>query len=253
LVLVLVLFTAAPAALAEARQWRNADGTRTLVGDYLAHDARRVTIRRADGRVFTLELAQLSAEDRAWLAKRRDGATPAAAESAAPANDESAVFDTLKLGDTHVDVRAKLQASKAVELTIPATFLARMGLNGSYRTRQQIGGQHCLLFFDWDAASRLNELTLQTEPKAPASYPTTLKETWQELARLLTALHGSPASQAGFPPAAQLTEQGMVLGSHLWRLEGGHSALLGTARDANGYSVIVRFTSQAIAAPSPIP
>jgi hypothetical protein len=243
----------APANPATARQWRNADGTRTFAGEYLSHDVRRVTIRREDGRVFTLDLAQLHPDDRAWLAKHQATATGTTTAPHAALPDDSAVFDTLKLGDPHADVRAKLQASKAVELTIPDSFLARMGLNGSYRTRQQIGGQQCLLFFDWDASMCLNELTLQTVPKPLATYATTLKTTWEELAKLLTALHGNPASKAGFPPAAQLTENGMVLGSHLWRLEGGHSALLGTARDPNGFSVIVRFTNQSITAPSPIP
>lgn len=252
--LALVLALLPLAAHAASRQWRNADGSRTFAGEYLSHDSRRVTIRRSDGRVFTLDLAQLHADDRAWLAQQGQGTKPGTSgthDAAQP--DESAVFDTLKLGDPHAEVRAKLQASKAVELTIPDTFLARMGLNGSYRTRQQIGGLHCLLFFDWDASMHLNELTMQTEPQPLAAYATGLRATWEELAKLLTALHGPPVSKADFPPAAQLTENGMVLGSHLWRLEGGHSALLGTARDAAGFSVIVRFTSQPIAAPSPIP
>lgn len=235
---------------AESRDWRSADGSRTFAGEYLSHDARRVTIRRSDGRVFTLDLAKLHPEDRAWLVDRK---TSPSAPQGQPAADDAAVFDTLKLGDSHAEVRAKLQASKAVELAIPETFLARMGLNGSYRTRQQIGGLHCLLFFDWDSDTRLNEVTLQTEPKSAASYATTLQATWRELVKLMTTLHGAPASHAEFPAAAQLTDDGMVLGSHLWRLEGGHSALLGTARESAGYSVIVRFTSQPIAVPPRVP
>lgn len=235
-------------AAAQPRTWRSADGTGSFVGEYLRHDARRVTIRRKDDRVFTLDLAKLHPDDQAWL-KQQGG--PAALPADPVAADENAVFDTLKLGDLYADVTKKLAASQALELTVAETYLGRLGLNGSYRTRQQIGGQHCLLFFDWStdaagAASRLRELSLQTEPADASNYATRLRATWTEFADLLTKLHGPPLQAAGFPPLAELSSDGICLSSHLWRLDGGHSALLGTARDAGRYSVVVRFTTEAI-------
>lgn len=245
---------ASPAAV--PRTWRSSDGSGSFVGNYLRHDARRVTIRRRDGRVFTLELARLHPDDRAWLDRLGGATTP----KGPVAPDDTAVFYDLKLGDLHADVRSKLEANEALELTIPATFLARFGLNGSYRTRQQIGGQHCLLYFDWSSdgqdASRLRELSLQTEPADAAAYPGRLRTTWEEFAKLLATLHGPPLQAAGYPQPTDLTADGMFLASHLWRLGNGHSALLGTARDAGRFSVVVRFTTDSIepvAVPAPAP
>ncbi len=251
-----LLATAAAPAAAAPRTWRSSDGSGSFVGNYLRHDARRVTIRRRDGRVFTLELARLHPDDRAWL-DQLGGAT-APKDPVAP--DDTAVFYDLKLGDLHADVRSKLAANEAVELAIPATFLARFGLNGSYRTRQQIGGQHCLLYFDWSSegqdTSRLRELSLQTEPADASAYPGRLRATWEEFAKLLATLHGPPLQAAGYPQPTDLTADGMFLASHLWRLGNGHSALLGTARDAGRFSVVVRFTTDSIepvAVPAPAP
>ncbi len=244
--LLLVAWLTCLPATAEPRSWRNSDGSRTFSGDYLSHDANRVSIRGSDGRVFTLELGKLHPDDRAWLAAQ-PARSPATHPDPLP--DDSAVFDTLKFGDSLEQVTAKLKASKAVELTIGEIYLPRVGLNGSFRTCRKIGGQHCLLFFDWTDKFHLKELTLQTEPLPLTAYSSTLHDTWQDLVKLMTTLHGSPASATSFPPAAQLSQEGMVLGSHLWRVNG-HSALLGTARDNAGYSVIVRFTTDPIPTPA---
>lgn len=239
--LATVLGLAALPAVAAPRSWKSTDGTRTFDGDYVTHDAQRVTIRRADGRVFTLDIGKLHADDRAWLSTQQAASTDIPPPAAA-----AAVFDTLCLGDSYNDVQAKLKASQAVELTIAETYLARMGLNGSYRTKQQIGGLHCRLSFDWTKDFHLRELILQTEPQPTDLYNTSLAATWNELIILLSALHGPPASIAGYPAITQLSQDGMMLGSHLWRTEGGASAVLGTARDAGRYSVAVRFTTASI-------
>jgi hypothetical protein len=249
----LLLLAAVPFADAAPRTWRNAGGTRSFRGEYLRHDARRVTIRRQGGRVFTLDIDKLHADDRAWLAAQ---AKPASGGGNVPAPqasgpDDVAVFDTIKLGDSHAEVRRKLEESKALELTMDRTYLARFGLNGTYRTKQEIGGQHCLLYFDWTKNRKgellLHELSLQTEPVSAASYSKRLRATWVDLAKLLSALHGPPVQAAEFPAIADLSTDGMFLASHLWRLENGNSILLGTVRDAGRYSVGVRFTTDAIA------
>jgi len=247
--LALVVADAAP------RVWRNAEGTRSFVGEYIRHDARRVTIRRQGGRVFTLDIDKLHPDDRAWLASHGQPAGDGSAkESAFPDASRPAdapVFDTIKLGDSYAEVRKKLDESEALELTMDRTYMARFGLNGTYRTKAEIGGQHCLLFFDWAKNQKgerlLHELSLQTEPLSAVAYPKKLRATWSELAKLLGALHGKPVQAADYPKITDLSTDGMFLASHLWRLENGHSILLGTARDGGKFSVVVRFTTDTIA------
>jgi hypothetical protein len=241
-VLVLTLLLSSSALLfAESRTWKSSDGANSFAGEYVTHDAKRVTIRRADGRVFTLELAKLHADDKAWLEKK-----PVPGRAAAePLPDPNAVFDTLCFGDSRADVTKKLKESKAVEAAVNETFLGRVGLNGSYRTRQQIGGLHCELYFDWSPGGNLTEVSLQTQGVARTAYASRLKSNWEELAEILTMLHGKPLQTADFPAIDDL-QNDVFLASHLWRLEGGGSALLGTAMQGGQYQVVVRFTQEGI-------
>ena len=113
-------------------------------------------------------------------------------KDAEPLPDPNAVFDTLCFGDPRADVIKKLKESKIVEAGLDETFLGRVGLNGTYRTRKQIGGLHCDLYFDWSAGGNLTEVSLQTQGVDRSSYAGRLKENWAELAELLTMLHGKP-------------------------------------------------------------
>ena len=159
--------------------------------------------------------------------------------------DPNAVFDTLCFGDARADVMKKLKESKIVEAGLDETFMGRVGLNGTYRTRKQIGGLHCELYFDWSAGGNLTEVSLQTQGVDRSSYAGRLKENWAELAELLTMLHGKPLQDAEFPPLDDLQDD-LFLASHLWRLEGGGSALLGTSMQGGKCLVVVRFTQERI-------
>lgn len=240
LVLTLLISTA-PLLHAESRTWKNSDGSQSFTGDYITHDAKRVTIRRADGRVFTLELAKLHESDKTWLSTKQ---VPGRA-AAEPLPDPNAVFDTLCFGDSRADVTKKLKESKIVEAGLDETFLGRVGLNGTYRTRKQIGGLHCELYFDWSAGDNLSEVSLQTQGVDRSAYAGRLKSNWAELADLLTMLHGKPLQEADFPDIDDLQDD-LFLASHLWRLEGGGSALLGTSMQGGKYLVVVRFTQEKI-------
>lgn len=232
-------------ATAAPRPWKDPEGSRTILGDFVSRDADKVTIRRADGRVFTLTLDKLHPDDRKWLDANHPPAT-------APAgNANQGVFDSLCFGDTRQQVTAKLKASKIVELTADETYLGRLGLNGVFRTRKDVGGLPCMLFFDWTEDGALNELSLQTSPLAESAYDTRIKNCWGELIKLVTSLYGKPLQGAAYPDMAQLAE-GSFLATHLWRLEGGGSILLGTARDTDGYTAVVRFTKREVA-PVPVP
>lgn len=238
-------------AQAESRKWMSKDGSKFIVADYVSHNQFTVTVKRVDGKVVTLGRNDLHPDDVNFLAKlptpktTTGKPTTASPTAATPAMEDSAVFDTLKLGDTRKEVQDKIKASKMLELTVDEIYLGRFGLNGSYRTKQTIGGLKCLLYFDWDSNSNLKELTLQTQPQQGDTYGGLLKDTWSELSKLMTTLHGKPLQNADYPAASTL-QNDMSLSTHLWRLSGGGNALLGTSKSAEGYMVSVRFTSEKI-------
>ena len=236
---LIALFAAILPLAAETRVWRNADASASFEGDYLSHDDRQVSIRHRDGRLFRLEIDKLHPDDRRWL-DLKSGKTV----EDAPAHPD-AVFDSLCYGDTRREVEAKLKASRFVESTIDETFFGRLGLNGTFRTRQQIGGLHCELYFDWTPESTLDEITLQTQPLDAADYDTRLQRNWSELIKILSQLHGKPLHAADYPKLTAL-ENDAFLASHLWSLEGGGSALLGTSMQGGKYLVVVRFTEEKI-------
>lgn len=237
---------------AESRKWRSKDGSKFIVAELVKHDSLTVTVKRVDGKIFTLGKNDLHSDDVDFLKKvPMSASTPTPGNSsspratARPVTDDQAVFDTLKLGDSRQTVVAKIKASKLLELTVDEVYLGRFGLNGSYRTKQTIGGLKCLLYFGWDESGRLQELSLQTQPQAQSSYQSLLKDTWKELIQLMTTLHGKSLQDAPYPDASDLPIDSS-LSTHLWRLSSGGSALLGTSRAAEGYMVSIRFTSENI-------
>lgn len=237
---------------AESRKWRSKDGSKFIIADYVSHNQFTVTVKRVDGKVVTLDRGDLHTEDMNFLSKLPAPTTtmpapknPPKSSHPGPAMDDSAVFDTLKLGDTRAEVMAKIKASKILELTVDEMYLGRFGLNGSYRTKQTIGGLKCLLYFDWDSSGNLKELSLQTQPQPSSAYQGLLKDTWAELGKLMTTLHGKPLQNADYP-AANVLQNDTSLSTHLWRMGNGGSALLGTSKSVEGYMVSVRFTTEAI-------
>jgi hypothetical protein len=239
-----LLAAVAGQAHAESRAWKSADGTQSFSGEYVSHSTTKVTIRRADGKVFTLDLDRLNDADKIWLIGKP--AESGAAEEETPAEaDPKAVFDTLCLGDKREAVTKKLKESKLVESTMDDVLMGRVGLNGIYRTRKQIGGLHCELYFDWTGADTLKEVSLQTQAVPKNVYVNRLKATWEELSELLTALHGKPV-QAGAFPGPESLQKGVLVPSHLWKLPNGGSALLGTSLEGDTVMIVVRFTSQKI-------
>jgi hypothetical protein len=219
-----------------------AEPDRNGQGEFISRDARNVTLRRTDGRIFTLDLKKIQPAALEWLNANHPlpGTRPAE-----PVADNTTVFDTLHFGDTRQQVTAKLKASKIVALNVDETFLARLGLNGTFQTRKDIGGLRCQLFFDWSDGGRMSEVSLQTQALSAAAYPTRLKTCLEDFAKLLTTLYGPPLQNARYPAIEDLSD-GAFLATHLWRLEGGGSALLGTARDNDSYTTVVRFTQQEI-------
>lgn len=242
--ILLILVGGLATAPAAPRPWRSEDGQREVRGEFVSRDGAAVTIRRDDGREVRIPLDQLHPDDRTWLNAQH----PAAGDEIPP---ESAVFDQLRFGDSRAQVLEKLKSSKFVEMTVSETFIGRTGLNGVFKTRGQVGGLDASLYFDWTEDGGLKEISLQTATFPASELNAKLRPAWQGFIPLLTTLHGKPAS-ANPQLAVSGIADGALSGTHLWKLEGGGSAILGPARDGDQYQIVVRFTRQDIR-PVPLP
>lgn len=247
LTLATLLLVFASACPAEAREWRSSDGARTFTADFVSTDGTRVTLKRSDGRIITFSLSKLHPDDQAWILTRQRPRSQRAGGSPPP-DPQGAAFGDLEFGDSRGEVQEKLEKSALVEASVSETFFGRTGLNGVYRTKATIGGLKCYLYFDWTKGGSLREVTLQTQPKPASSYAS-LQANWNELIDLLNKLHGKPVQSSTYPPRGDL-QDGLILGSHLWRTEEGHSVILGTGQERDQYNVVVRITSEVI---NPVP
>ena len=230
---------------AEARLWRNKTGDQQFEATHISNDGKLVTLKRGT-RIVSFPIAKLHDEDQAWLRKNHP-IVPAGDSSAldAPAPPKGAAFDSLEFGDSRKEVMAKLKNSKMVESNGADVMMARMGLNGSYRTKNTIGGLHCHLYFDWTPSDTLREVTLRTKVIDRSSYGGLMKSNWSEMISVLTMLHGRAVQGAPYPSSDEL-QDGLILCSHLWRTDEGHSVLLGTGQEGSKYSVVVRITSERV-------
>lgn len=91
--LALSLFSVAGAA--ESREWKTADGSKTIQAEYVSAKDGKVTIRRSDNRkIFTIALDTLSKDDRDWVAKQMESEGEAAAKA-----DKGNAFAKLLTGE----------------------------------------------------------------------------------------------------------------------------------------------------------
>ncbi|MDP0492471.1 MAG: hypothetical protein Q7Q71_15600 [Verrucomicrobiota bacterium JB023] len=243
--LALLPFLLLPTSLlAELRNWRSSDGAKTLSAEFISRDDTSITLRNAAGRVLTFSLEKLHVDDKKFI----ESSYPhrPAVNEAPPAGN---AFDTLEFGDDRETVEAKLMESQIVECSVEESFFGRTGLNGVFKTKNTIGGLHCYLYFDWTPGGNLREVTLQTESQQALEYRGRMRSNWGELVDLLNKLYGRPVSEAPYPERKDLQE-GLMLASHLWRTDEGHSVLLGTGQEHEGYTVNVRFTTKRL---NPIP
>jgi hypothetical protein len=155
------------------------------------------------------------------------------------------VFDKLEFGDSREEVAEKLKASELLTATLPETLFARTGLNGIFQTHQKMGGLKASLYFDWCENGGLKEVTLQTESLSGNDIEARLTPCWKEFIGLLTSLHGKPINAHEKLDIASIPD-GSMHGTHLWKLDHCGTAMLGAARDGDGYQIAVRFTTEDI-------
>jgi hypothetical protein len=235
--LLAVLITSAAAA---TRTWSSSDGQRKVQAELVKRDGQTVTLRLTNGKLVTMEVAKLAAEDQAWLkANEANEAKPQ------PSVNRPTAFDTLTFGDSHDTVLAKLKASKMVKLLMDERMLGRTGLNDVFRTEAAVAGLHSTLYFGWDDSGNLEEVSLHSEAASAADYPTKILACCKENVSQLTKIYGPPVQSAA-PPSPDDLQDGAILFTHLWHLDSGGSILVGTGNDTNQFRAIVRITGKVI-------
>lgn len=226
----------------ESRKWTNPEGTKSFEAEYISRNGDEITLRRSDGTEITFDISKLNDDDHRWLNLNHPIGDNGEVQEI-PDND--AIFDNLKFGDSREDILKKLKASTIIEAELEDTFFGRTGLNGTYRTKNKVGGLYCYLFYDFDNSGHLRELTMRTEPQPESDYGTSVSSCWEELPKLISMLHGRPAHSGDMAPSSSLGE-GEMLGSHVWRMEGGGNIILGIAKVEGKYEVAVRFTLEKV-------
>lgn len=154
------------------------------------------------------------------------------------------IYEDLSYGDSRETVTKKLLACPRVESTVPETMFGRVGLNGSFKIKKDLNGLNFSLFFDWDDAGGLKEVTLRSEGMSSSDYSLKLREYYSEASDLITRIYGSPIMSNDLPPKNDIKE-GAILNSHLWH-PGAGTLLLGVAHTADKYYVSIRFMSKLI-------
>lgn len=236
--LILTCVHAAP------RTWRSADGSKSFDGEFVKREGSAVTVAQSTGKEITFDMTKLHADDQKWvnLYHPVDASKKSGPES-------TGVFDDLNFGDTRQQVEEKLKKSRIVEpLTggVKSTIFGGTAMDGEYQTKEKIGDLHASLHFTWgENDGLLSEISLQTEPLSGISYDDTLKGCWSDLIELLSALHGEPVQKAPFPGRNQVPAE-TIIGSHIWKLDKGGTAMLGTARAGEKYIVVVRFSKKTV-------
>jgi CubicO group peptidase (beta-lactamase class C family) len=121
----LLLAACVVVASASARTWTEAASGKKIEAEFVSADAQKVTIAVKGGGTFQIELARLSAEDRAFVQERLKPASKAAAAPAAKIEDS---FEDLKVDAAKIPVSGEANASYAAVDEAVKAFMAEKGV-----------------------------------------------------------------------------------------------------------------------------
>ena len=180
----LALYLLLPSSLnAEAYSWKSKDGERSFFAEFVSRDELNVTVKKSDGKTFTLPIEDLHTSTQDYLTQTH----PYGAEKPEVIGD---AFGPLSFGDTREEVEEKLLHSSLVTTKTEKTLFGRTGLNGIFETAVPLGSLPCFLYFDWSDSGTLSEITIRTEGMGSADYEGKLRATWNETVETLKKLYG---------------------------------------------------------------
>lgn len=222
-------------ASAQPRTWKSADGKKTFQGEFISRDGAKITIHPVGAKPLTFGIEKLHPDDQEWVNLNHPVEPPKVAKPS------TGVFDNLQFGDTPEEVYGKLKQSRLVEREEAAeTVFGTNTISNDFRLREKIGGLPATIRFGWSGSDTLNEITIQTEAHGSED---SLKPCWKELIDMLTSIHGPAVQSAAYPNHATIREN-TISGSHLWKIENSGTAMLGTTRTGNEFSVVIQFSKK---------
>lgn len=240
--IIATLLTVSTIATAEMREWKNADASKSLTGEFIKRDDKSVTIRRkTDRKTFTIPFTQLHADEVKWL--NMNHPLPGQEPKVGPLTfNPVEMYKELSFGDnmnTHID---KLEKSEHLKASVPRSLFGRGGINGIFKSVKPMGGLKSSLYFDWDDQNKLKEISIHTDPEPAASLKEKLIPCWKACIEQLTEHFGEPVGGLPNLDITPIPNKGISF-THHWKLTNGGSALVGAGNEDGKYLIIVRYTT----------
>lgn len=160
--------------------------------------------------------------------------------SLSPFTSASELIGGINYGESRDIVTSKLIKCKGLKTTLPPTMLARLGLNGSFITKNELAGLKFSLFFDWTDSSGLKEINYRSDAMAGHTYDGQLKEKWDYAYNVISAIYGR-AKNAGDYPKKNEISTGKIQFSHEWQSSTGY-IYLGVGQLESNYSLNITFS-----------
>lgn len=202
-----------------AKTWTSADGKKTIEGDYVSHTDKHVVIESGAKNII-IKYEFLSAPDRRWvenLNKASDSDQPVSSKN--PAHLKT-LLALVQHGDSEQAVVGKLEKNTNVEAALSKTFLARVGLNGFFKTKELLNGHHYAFYFDWDENDRLACITLRSEDFPQAEFKQGVKNTWLTGINLVSQCYDEAKQASDFPLVSSLSPDTNLMITHVRHPQG---------------------------------
>ncbi len=153
------------------------------------------------------------------------------------------IYGPLEFGDNRGTVIRKLQQCDLVTQTVQSTFLARTGLNGSFKCKHQLAGLTYHLYFGWNDAGGLNEITLRSDAIDHTRYHTDLQQAWHKANTLFTQTYHAPAQNVKYPSKTDFKGRDILI-SHVWHKGTNQSILMGPGITKDKCFLAIRFVDR---------
>jgi len=202
-----------------ARTWTSADGKKTIDGEYVSHTDEQVVIKRGT-KNLTVKYEFLSTLDREWVEDLDKVSDPDQSSALEDAGRLKTLLALVQHGDGEGTVVRKLEKNPHIEASLSKTFLARVGLNGFFKTKETLNGKQYVFHFDWDENDRLTCITLRSEEFPRAEFKQGVKNAWLAGNKLISQSYGEAKQTSDFPPVSSLSPDANLMITHVWHPEG---------------------------------
>jgi len=235
----LILFLVSLSGLATAgegvqRIWTSEDGTRKLDARFVRLRGEMLTLLPKDKppTVFPLKLLAFPDQEiaRTFGSFFPDGVP----------DERITVLSLFRPGSTMAEVQEAVRGCKELTGGLPKELLGRTGLNGVYSV--QVAGDTFQLFFGFDEADRLSDVSLHGAPLDAAEFDKAVRKSWAKARQILLAQFGAPSLALGYPDSSSFAADQVMFSD--WWLDAKGNHALGIGRTDDKLMVVIRLTNQ---------